>query len=74
MMLPFASPDRSDRGQRCLIHQASKGRTLEAWSQGDLLPSLSHQGHLSPLDVSVEPAWSPGSKDAVLTRREVSPH
>lgn len=47
---------------------------LRGWSQGELLPSLSHQGHLFPLDVSVEPAWSPGSKDTILTRREVSPH
>lgn len=47
---------------------------LRAWSQGGLVPSLGHQGHLSPLGVSVEPAWSPGSKDTILARREVPPH
>lgn len=47
---------------------------LRAWSQGELVPSLGHQGHLSPLDVSVEPARSPGSKDTILTRQEVPPH
>lgn len=30
----FASPDSRERGQRCLIHQASKGWTSEAWSRG----------------------------------------
>lgn len=72
-MLLFATSDGRESGQRCLVHQASKGWTSEAWSQGDVLPSLGHQGHLSPLDVSVEPAWSPASKDAALTGQEVSP-
>ena len=65
-VLLCASPDGRERGQRCLIHQASKGWTSEACSQGDVQPSFSHPGHLSPLDVSVEPAWSPVSKDTAL--------
>lgn len=65
-VLLCASPDSRERGQRCLIHQASKGWTSEACSQGDVQPSFGHQGHLSPLDVPVEPAWSPVSKDAAL--------
>lgn len=41
---------------------------LRGLQPGGLLPFLGHQGHLSPVDVLVEPAWSPGSKDAILTR------
>lgn len=47
---------------------------LRGLEQGDMLPSFGHQSHLSPLDVSTEPAWSPVSKDAAVSRQEVSPH
>lgn len=66
MVFLCASLDGREKGQRCLILQASKGWTSKACSQGDVQPSFGHQGHLSPLDVSVEPAWSPASKDAAL--------
>lgn len=43
--------------------------------RGEVLPlSFGHQSHLSPMAVLVEPPWSPGKKDATVTKREVSPH